>query len=178
MRCCAWLAIDIGHSHGILLAAMSDKRRSFRFREIQWWKWAIPELAAYEDEAACIEDWKLVSRQSISRRQVVGFILLVGVGMGGLMVVMDTIVVPSFPWLREYAAPMCGAVVGGLGSLAMTWLSRKRVRRRLHERLLARGIHTCIKCAYDLRGLTTGYCPECGCPFDSQEDGASRRTLH
>ena len=83
---------------------------------------------------------------------------------------MDTVVVPSLPWLRGCAGAISGRIVGGLSPTGAVWLSCKRVRQLLHDRLLARRTHTCVKYANNLHGQTTGWCPECGEPFDPPAD--------
>ena len=37
---------------------MPSERQARRFRNIQRWRRVLPELAAYDDEQACIADWK------------------------------------------------------------------------------------------------------------------------
>lgn len=41
------------------------------------------------------------------------------------------------------------------------WL-RPMLRRNLRQQLTDRGVAICLHCGYDLRGLTSDYCPECG----------------
>ncbi len=52
------------------------------------------------------------------------------------------------------------AVVGG--PIAYYFLTRGRIRRSLRAALAARGVPVCVPCGYDLRGLATRRCPECG----------------
>ncbi len=46
-------------------------------------------------------------------------------------------------------------------SLIIPKIQQRQIRTALRERLLELGIHTCRKCAYDMRG-TPECCPECG----------------
>ena len=56
---------------------------------------------------------------------------------------------------------MAGLFALGPGSVCCARLYRKwRTARRRRAGL-------CVTCAYDLRGLTSPRCPECGSPFDS-----------
>ncbi len=52
-------------------------------------------------------------------------------------------------------------VSGLLLSLIIPKIQQRQIRTALRERLLELGIHTCRKCAYDMRG-TPECCPECG----------------
>ena len=53
-----------------------------------------------------------------------------------------------------------GAFPAGIPSIIASWIARNIDRWQRHER-----DHRvrCLKCGYDLRGLTLPRCPECGC---------------
>ena len=51
----------------------------------------------------------------------------------------------------------------------LVWLTRKLRRRRRRKRNL------CVTCGYNLRGNTSGRCPECGTPVPTQELNAEPR---
>ncbi len=93
---------------------------------------------------------------------------------------------PRRYWV-EYAAALGGAAcltipIGGFlpGSLSgvstamlvwcglcvVGWRWRWFTRQKLRKELAARGIPICIRCGYDIRGLTDARCPECGTEFD------------
>ena len=54
-------------------------------------------------------------------------------------------------------------VSGLLLGLIIPKIRQRQIRTALRERLLELGIHTCRKCAYDMRG-SPQRCPECGTP--------------
>ena len=70
-----------------------------------------------------------------------------------------------------------GAPVGCF-TLLYIWLLRTRVRKSLRRLLLEDGIPICLKCGYDIRGLSTPRCPECGEEFDpallSEDESAGK----
>ena len=58
-----------------------------------------------------------------------------------------------------FAVIVTGGIVGGLYVVP-----RKQIRRELRVCLREQGIRICISCGYDLRGLSSANCPECGEP--------------
>lgn len=52
----------------------------------------------------------------------------------------------------------------GAATLCMIVARRNRIRRMLRECLREQGIPICITCGYDLTGLASKVCPECGQP--------------
>ncbi len=73
-----------------------------------------------------------------------------------------SITVPGFniglPWSPYWPGFIANcvvyfAVLMTLASVVMTVLSRRRIR-----------LQCCVRCTYDLRGLTSARCPECGTP--------------
>lgn len=81
--------------------------------------------------------------------------------------IMLTVLVVGIPWVSGYlpkwleAALLSAAVGLGIG-FTFQYLWRKPVQGMLREHLLAAGVPICIACGYDLRGNTSGICPECG----------------
>jgi hypothetical protein len=61
---------------------------------------------------------------------------------------------PPLPWPAAVAAYVVVAGIMSVLLLRARWASEDRLRRR------AEGC--CLGCGYDLRGLTSGRCPECG----------------
>jgi hypothetical protein len=72
---------------------------------------------------------------------------------------------------------LAGGVVGGSTMVMVRWLWRGRCRRFLRQELVARGVPVCLKCGYDLRGLSGPRCPECGRPFDAVESGGEAEAV-
>jgi hypothetical protein len=60
------------------------------------------------------------------------------------------------------------ALKGGILGLAVFWLLSKNIRMELRKEMSARGYKVCMGCGYNLRGLESPQCPECGtdCPAD------------
>jgi hypothetical protein len=144
---------------------MPSERQARRFRQLQRWNRVIPELAAYEDEAACLEDWKKAWKSAYSGKGTLLFLA----GLLGLVVVVALValaVVPHVPVPAGLVGGFIGGLFGALFPAACIWIFRARMRKELHKRLLQRGIRTCVKCGYNLRGQVEPRCPECGTPYD------------
>jgi hypothetical protein len=61
--------------------------------------------------------------------------------------------------------------------LAVVWetvAGRKHMRGSLRVQLIKQGVPICLKCGYDLRGLDTARCPECGSLFELRPDTDSQ----
>lgn len=64
-------------------------------------------------------------------------------------------------WVLCLVAVVFGLMLYGV-NLIIVWLFRHRMRRHLHRQLRVRGVPVCEVCGYDMRGNTSGLCPECG----------------
>lgn len=65
------------------------------------------------------------------------------------------------------ALPVIVSIITALvSSLGLRFAFRGPVRRALRVELCKRGVPVCVPCGYDLRGLQTRRCPECGAAFD------------
>ena len=109
----------------------------------------FPELARFPDELTRREAWHRAS--SFRVFTVVSELVLVML----IFVLAFTVSVP----LAGFAAIGVWAVIGVPIRLLVT---RRRIHRRLREKLVGLGIPTCMRCCYDLTGDTSGTCPECG----------------
>lgn len=49
---------------------------------------------------------------------------------------------------------------------------RRPIRKVLRQDLLALGVPICLECGYDVRGLTSSRCPECGSKIGGKENEA------
>ena len=135
----------------------------------------MPELAAYDDEEACIADWRhAVSRTAIGRRLLL-FALVIALAVIAAVIANEALV-QYLPPLRGWLGGIVGGVLGGVFPVTSVWIFRNDVRRRLHDKLLERGIRTCVKCGYDLRGQIELRCPECGAAFTPSGDNAATHT--
>lgn len=82
-------------------------------------------------------------------------------------------------WWAPWTILFCVIAIMG-GHLASTMLLRGRLRRALREELNQRGVPLCISCGYDLAGMASPRCPECGAvaTFRSYaRDEVARRAL-
>lgn len=68
------------------------------------------------------------------------------------------ILVTAISWL------VAAAVAHRLILVGNAWWDRRRLRSNLRSALLERGILTCVRCGYDLRGVASLQCSECGTP--------------
>ena len=69
-----------------------------------------------------------------------------------------------------------GILVTGLAVAAVVWaiqrLWYKPLRDQVRRELIARGIPVCLRCGYNLTGLSEPRCPECGEPFVRDESSS------
>lgn len=140
-----------------------------RERRIAKNAWLLPELSAYDSAADMTAGWRFALRRLAGQWST----WLVGLlALGGVVALTTplTLTILHLPLVRQFAGGIPGAVLGGLvggalgGLLPMVvlYLLRKRLRAALREHLATIAIPTCIRCGYDLRGSTSGKCPECG----------------
>jgi hypothetical protein len=153
---------------------MLTDRQVRQFRSIQRWSRLLPELAAYDDEAACIEDWKKVFRTAgLGWRLFTVIPIAIAAALVG--VVLARTVGSRLGLPPAAVTGFFGGLAGGMYPLFAIRIYRRRARRILHDRLRERGIHTCVKCGYLLRGLSEPRCPECGTPFDPNGEATEPR---
>jgi len=97
-----------------------------------------------------------------SRFPLDGHLGLVGLlAMSALLIFMDVSMVKEAGRLpRSTNPPLVVIITGNVGILSMIgWMIAVRVTNRRARRRLFDG---CPSCGYDLRGSTSGTCPECG----------------
>jgi len=84
-------------------------------------------------------------------------------------------------WLVFLINTLFWAIVGGCAGF---FIWHRPYIRFVRQYLQDRGVAVCLRCGYDLRGLTEPRCPECGEPFDesfinrelaADDDGGTRR---
>lgn len=78
----------------------------------------------------------------------------------GVMAVVMILMITVFR-VQNYGIPVFVAVA--VGTLGLVLFACERIV------LIERRAFTCTKCGYDLQGLPTARCPECGTPFDPTE---------
>jgi hypothetical protein len=106
-------------------------------------------------------------------RWIVNVAMCAGVFIG-LLAVWDVFPHSAFGRLRPVAKwifALLASLTGGLVTLALTVLSRRRRARQCRILLCEAGIPVCLHCGYDLRGQTEARCPECGRAFERPKLG-------
>lgn len=68
----------------------------------------------------------------------------------------------KFIWGSFMTIPFCSQIP------FLVWYERRWMRKYLRTYLNEHGMPICMKCGYDLRGLDSATCPECGTEFDRQ----------
>lgn len=140
----------------------------------------FPELRLFEDKQSRTEALRNAHRASVRgwRRRL---LLAFGAVCGG---VFGACVLPRLQSGLNLLAPeaykiggirlIVKILIGTLFLLAMAYipmlpLTRNNVRRALRQQLNDLGIAVCMACCYQLKGINSGRCPECGKPFDGKE---------
>ncbi|MBU0641038.1 MAG: hypothetical protein KKB50_19415 [Planctomycetes bacterium] len=168
---CAAPPFPITHENDLHLPTEPDvptKHQVRRFRQIQKWKRWLPELEAYEDEQECIEDWKHAYNAAAPWRWIL-VLLVTTVCIGVAAALVRVLATRYIPIAEKWVPGVVGGILGGFFPIIYLWVFRRRVRKELHNRLLARGIRTCANCGYLLRGQSEPRCPECGTPYDDSD---------
>lgn len=132
----------------------------------------FPELSHFPDRAARDAAFSSAKLRVIraKRRWILLVAAMSGVGLAiallglGLKIVFGT----NVAWLGSFAGPLTLLVWVWVANIAF----RRPIQRDLREQLVARGVPICLACGYDLRGNTSGRCPECGSP--PSRDGRSQ----
>ena len=126
----------------------------------RWLAWWFPDLTRIESASARRTLWRSafrpVSDSWAYRASIILpytgclFALLVGPRIVDIWIV---VVVAAFLMTLSYPAAL--------------WPVRRRITHNLRRILNERGLPTCLKCGYDLTGIESGVCPECGTKIDS-----------
>ncbi len=69
---------------------------------------------------------------------------------------------PAFSVPDSMVSGIAGGISGGLSAAAALWISKRKIQHSLRKQLNDTGVPICMKCGYQLKGNTSGVCPECG----------------
>jgi len=122
----------------------------------------VPEIARFADKRSRIDAFREAFRYAANRSLMAwaAFPLAILLALGVRQYSM------ALP--RTLRILMIVIIVGLFLATVLTAI-RKRLRHHLRKQLVARGELICIDCGYDLRGLTTDRCPECGNAIREQD---------
>jgi hypothetical protein len=125
------------------------------------------ELSLVEDAARRDEVWGKASaaRHDMGLNILLSVLLVAGL-LGGYYLAEAFSSRLRLP--ADCFAAACTLVSLLVFSTLRTWLSRRRLARRIRLRLRELRIPVCLTCGYNLTGLTEPRCPECGEPYDLQ----------
>ena len=123
--------------------------------------WLFPEVRNFEKASERKEAVRYATqRMYLNAYYLVSVIVMVVVLLQARLSV-ERFVEPS-RFVKLIVAGLVGVALGTCGPGAALLLSRKRIRRRLRERLNAAGIPVCMRCGYSFEGSAESRCPECG----------------
>ncbi len=140
---------------------MSDTRPSLTTR-------LLPELALFPNEqqrqlalsAARKDVFKKPGRLLTALAWLIGVSVVVGVAAALLQ--------RLFGMRAAWLAGVIAGPAGSVGSIVVgNLIFRVPIQRHLREQLNALNVHVCLHCGYQLKGNTSGRCPECGRDIES-----------
>lgn len=133
-----------------------------------WLMRAFPELRQIEDPSERLAVWQAAFHRMWWRWSLIIFVMVVG----GLWAAntATSIIAPSLRRISESAplilSGVAGVAIGPIGMLVAWRLCKRQLQRSIRRQILQRGRAVCMRCGYDLQGLTEARCPECGMGFD------------
>ena len=130
----------------------------------QWMWGAFPELMQLETTADRWSLWHKSYGAVINRS---AYWAIAGAIQIGAQVVLGIPVARfcrSFSWYNRFVEFGVPILIAVLMCFVIIWIFKRQIHRQLRRNLTARGLPTCIRCGYDLRGLPdeSPRCPECG----------------
>ncbi len=134
--------------------------------------WLYPELKLFPTEEAL---------RHAARRATSILLRIPTLWLGLAVVVILPILIPELIFRIHRPGGIAEGVLrgaisflgGGVGGVWIVLSCRRRVRAFLRQCLCENGVPMCIPCGYDLRGNTTGICPECGAPIRKDNEDCS-----
>lgn len=145
-------------------------------------RWLYPEIERFESAAAAqVALTRASTRVMRTLRFWIGGVLVLALAAAwGVLTPVWVAWLRGGGWVGVIAAALgIGAVQGLVFGLGFQLMLRGPTRRALRAELCDRGVPLCVSCGYDLRGLRSPRCPECGAGFDpailaeSIDDGAA-----
>jgi hypothetical protein len=130
---------------------------------------AYPELARFdrdEDAKVAIRRAILLSTRSWRWQFMHGTLLLCWAGGVMLFIKYGDPLISWLPCVAYQALIMSSLGAMFLVEVAVT---RNRFRQHLREILVQLGVPVCLDCGYDLTGLDSSRCPECGAQHEGTD---------
>lgn len=126
----------------------------------------FPELDRFPTADAGKQAYKAWQKQNAATWRF--WVILIGysVVVGILVAMLFLLIRRWIPLPMKMIGAVVGGVTGGSGIIVLTYLWRQRCRVFLRRRLHAEGVPVCVPCGYDLRGIESTQCPECGAQFE------------
>ncbi len=122
----------------------------------------FPELQHFPDEQAAPA--ALLQTRARILQQPGHALLLAGLILAAAVLI--ALVVIGLKWRfrvdATWLAMLSGVLAGGIGVAIAQFKLRRPMQRDLRRQPVNMGIPVCTGCGYDLRGNTSGRCPECG----------------
>lgn len=122
----------------------------------------FPELQHFPDYDTRRHELREASRTVLRQRH--RQLALAGLVIGCAISIALLIAFVKFlmQWKGNWLGGVTGGLSGGIGFIGANLLYRRPIQVVLREKLNQLGMPICIGCGYDLRGNTSGACPECG----------------
>lgn len=141
-----------------------------------WLQRMFPELTRFPNQENRNDAWRRAG-QSVhwSGSLLCGFLLLL------ILSPILKLCAHAGTWLARngelLAIGIAMFVAWYLAPFLLLWIFRGRLRQYLWRELLKHHVPTCLKCGYDLRGLISPRCPECGVSFDERLLGGKTNAI-
>ncbi len=130
-----------------------------------WQERLFPELQRLETPQERRELLTAVERRTVGLFKRIAFLVVLG-AVAGLVCSVALIALARWLPIPRYArGPVTGAIVGAASIFAVHIFWRRPLQREIRRELNQRGVPVCVRCGYDLTGLTQRRCPECATPF-------------
>lgn len=121
------------------------------------WAWFIPELALCADAHVRGKALRRAAWTAYTR-----WYNLCATGVALLLIVRLKLIASAYVGLPPLVFAGLVGLASGLALYLPFLLSRSFVRREVRRELNRQGVAVCVECGYQLRGVNSLRCPECG----------------